>query len=78
MAHYYGRMQGHRAQVTRTGTKSSGIAADISTWDFHVKTKIEQNSNGDEVVTFKLVTESGKILDKIIINATEILKDDND
>ncbi|MHB8098117.1 MAG: hypothetical protein ACYDD5_00830 [Sulfuricurvum sp.] len=33
MSHYYSRIQGHRGEATRCGTKSSGITATATGWD---------------------------------------------
>jgi hypothetical protein len=50
MSHFYGSMQGGRSsEVTRTGTKNSGMSAHIRTWDFGVIVEIE-NRDGLDVV----------------------------
>ena len=33
MAYFYGTVQGHRGEATRTGTKASGIEASANSWN---------------------------------------------
>src|SRR5262249_13144506 len=48
MAHFYGRLQGSRGEATRCGTKSSGIAATVRSWDGNLTTILLHNGTCDE------------------------------
>jgi len=43
MSHFYGNMQGGRGEVTRTGTKNSGMNAHIRGWNCGVEVEARWN-----------------------------------
>ena len=43
MAHFYGSMQGNKGEVTRCGTKKSGMTAHIRGWNIGVKVNIRHD-----------------------------------
>ena len=43
MATFYGTIQGHRTQATRTGTKNSGIRASVQSWRGSIITELFEN-----------------------------------
>ncbi len=45
MAALYGRLQGDRKEVTRMGSKNSGISATLETWDGEIKTTLEADGS---------------------------------
>ena len=46
MAALYGKLQGSRGEVTRLGSKSSGIRSKLETWEGSVTTVLEANGKG--------------------------------
>ena len=52
MSHYYGTLNGARGQVTRRGTKQSGIAATLATWGAGIRITLEHDAttNGDTLI----------------------------
>ena len=58
MAHFYGSMKGGRGEVTRTGTKSSGVHAHVCGWDVGVHTAMLHNSNEEDVVGIQITSGS--------------------
>ncbi len=55
MSHYYGSLQGGRGEVTRTGTKGSGIRATLKTACSKVRVSIVQ-SDGKDVVRMSVTS----------------------
>lgn len=59
MSHFYSRIQGHRGEATRCGTKTSGIQAEATGWDIGGKVTCEYNETlGTDVVSFYRTTGS--------------------
>lgn len=59
MAHFYGSMRGSRKEITRTGTKKSGLVAHIRGWNIGGRVSVWRNANGKDVVTI-YVTRGSK------------------
>ena len=52
MAHFYATVGGSRdTQVTKCGTKKTGINAHVRGWNIGARTKIEHFKDGQDVVT---------------------------
>ena len=49
MSNFYGYLQGNRGQVTRGGSKSSGITAHIRSWDNDVYMGLYDDDGKDEL-----------------------------
>jgi hypothetical protein len=47
MAHFIGYMEGSRGQVSRLGTKRSGMVTQVQGWNFGVKAAIYYNEKTD-------------------------------
>ena len=60
MAALYGRMTGNRGEVTRMGSKASGIESTLETWQGQVKTVLE--ANGDFAVYVGPKRSSGTVI----------------
>lgn len=50
MAHFFGSMMGNRGEVTRCGSKLSGLTAHIRSWDVGVRVEIFVNSKGEDTI----------------------------
>jgi hypothetical protein len=44
MAHFYGTLQGHRGEATRTGSKASGITTDTASWEGAVRVEVSHSA----------------------------------
>ncbi len=60
MAHFYGSMQGQRGEVTRTGTKSSGLEASLTTREIEGIVQLSQNNDGIDTLEFFVSLIDGK------------------
>jgi hypothetical protein len=40
MSHFYGTVQGHRSEATRTGSKASGVTTHAASWSGAIKTEV--------------------------------------
>lgn len=56
MAHFYGSMRGNKGEVTRAGSKSSGLGAHIRGWNFGARININEKEGQDVV---RIVLTSG-------------------
>ena len=59
MSRFYGNIQGHSGQVTRTGSKASGIHGHVRGWESGAKTSCFVNSKGQDVVEVYATNGSG-------------------
>ena len=68
MAHFIGDVQGNRGSVSRTGSKKSGITADIRGWETGVRLWITHNEDTgkDEITVFKTSGSNGNKRDEIV------------
>ena len=48
MAAFMGRVQGHRGEATRLGSRASGITADAKSWEIGVSVQGGLDSEGEE------------------------------
>lgn len=71
MSHFYGYIQGNRGEVTRCGTKSSGISALIKSWEHDVRVRLQAGENGEDVLVLKVPTDL-----KVIYNGKELDKEE--
>lgn len=59
MSHFYSRIQGHRGEATRCGTKSSGIRAEATGWNIGTVSSLRYDETLDtDVVQVYLTTGS--------------------
>lgn len=54
MSHFYGSMKGSRGEVTRQGTKSSGITAHVRGWNIGASIRCYIDSKGRDCVEMGL------------------------
>lgn len=57
MSHFYGSMQGCRKEVTRTGTKNSGLTAHVRGWSLGLRAGVV-HFNGEDIVSVELTSGS--------------------
>ena len=43
MSHFYGKLQGGRKEVTRTGSKKSGMTSKVASWDGAIEVRVSYN-----------------------------------
>lgn len=48
MAAFMGRVQGHRGEATRLGSRASGITADARSWEIGVRVQGRLDAEGEE------------------------------
>ncbi len=53
MSALYGSLQGCRNEVTRTGSKNSGIRASVQSWNGSLVSYMDLDDNGKPVITLK-------------------------
>lgn len=58
MAHFYGKVQGSHGEVTRTGTKSSGLKASVNGWNIGGDVEIEHDPAIGDIVNFYITKGS--------------------
>lgn len=68
MAALMGGLHGNRGEVTRLGSKNSGIHAWLKSW----KTRVVVFMFTDDTVRIETYSIDGKTLPKIILNGKEI------
>lgn len=75
MSHYYGRLQGHRGEATRCGTKKSGVRVVARSWNIEARTDIKwsealqadivhfivEDTTGHQTITAKYAIVQGKL-----------------
>ena len=67
MSHFYANLRGARQEITRTGTKSSGIVAHIRGWNVGCRVVINHDKDGNDVVTvYKTGGSNGRESEKIV------------
>ncbi len=66
LAHFYAKIQGNRGEATRTGTKNSGITADIASWSGSVHVELWKHDNGKDYATVWLRRWQGKGIEKML------------
>lgn len=66
MAHFYATIQGNRGEVSRMGTASSGILADIASRSGSVHVELWQHENGKDYATISLRPWKGAGKDKML------------
>ena len=72
MARFWGEVQGNRSPVSRTGTKDSGIRADIRGWDIGATVNIYMDKDGNDVLVLSVTGGSHNP------NKTEVVYTDDD
>ena len=82
MAHFYGTVQGHRGEATRTGSKSSGMRATANSWSVGGEVKVHYDSALNvDVVSFYITrgsdTTPTRIASFAIIDGKRKLLDTN-
>jgi hypothetical protein len=58
MAHFYGTMQGGRAEVSRTGHKTTGMQAHVRGWDLGVRAHMTHDRDGKDYAVVYLTSGS--------------------
>lgn len=55
MAHFYGQIQGQRSPASRTGTKNSGMWANITGWNsgVYINLLFNPETNSDEIYVYR-------------------------
>lgn len=77
MAHFYGDMKGNRKEVTRCGSKSSGIDAHIRGWNIGVSINMYVDSEGrDTIDIYKTSGSNSNQMDILITQLTNIGEDE--
>lgn len=74
MAHFIGTLKGSKSEVSRLGTKSSGIEATLNGWDIGVKVKIEHKNNNDVIYVSKTTGSNGDTFNTSFIALDDLLK----
>jgi hypothetical protein len=69
MAAVYGRLQGNRGEVTRTGSSSSGVSTSAEMWRSSVKTMME----ADGTATVRLGEKGYANTLKFTVNADDLV-----
>lgn len=59
MAHFYGKLQGSRGEVTRCGTKNSGLTTVAAGWGGAIEVTVRQDSEGNDVFEVALIPWQG-------------------
>ena len=59
MSHFYGSIQGNRGEVTRCGSKESGISGHIRGWGVGARVNCYVDKMGDDVVEIYRTSGSG-------------------
>jgi hypothetical protein len=73
MSHYYSRLRGLKGEVTRTGTKTSGMLAEAFGWDVGGRVRMQYNAKLDTDVVSLYVTTGNNSTSKLV--ASYIVKD---
>lgn len=72
MSHFYGQMKGNRSEVTRQGTKDSGMVAHLRGWGIGARVELIVNADGlDEVRVYSTAGSDGNGEDKLLATLTE-------
>lgn len=71
MAHFFGRMTGKGDQVTRTGTKNSGITANVQGWGLGIIVDIQHVDGQDVARIYKTGGGNGKGSGVLILTVKE-------
>ena len=61
MAHFYGNMKGSRGEVTRCGTRSSGISAYVRGWGYGVNSSMDLGDDGKDCCTITITSGSNRM-----------------
>jgi hypothetical protein len=69
MSAVYGRLQGNRGEVTRTGSASSGVSTSAETWRSSVKTRMD----ADGTATVRLGEKGYANTLKLTVNADDLV-----
>lgn len=67
MAHFYGDLVGNRGEVTRMGSKASGVRSHVRGWNFGIDAQMDIDENGEDRATIYLTSGSNgkRILKKL-------------
>ena len=66
MSHFYGYLIGNKGEVTRCGSKKSGIKAHLRSWNNDVFVEL-QDKNGEDCLSLEIPTKI-----KMIVNGLEV------
>jgi hypothetical protein len=73
MAHFYGRLQGGRGGVTRTGTKNSGIEVTAESWSTIVRAK-QAHVGGSDIAMIDFTTKHGVPMFRATFDAERVAR----
>lgn len=59
MSHFYGTLQGNRGEVTRTGSKNSGITAYSASWNGAIRVHVYADKDGNDCYRIDQTTWQG-------------------
>ncbi len=59
MSHFYGTLQGNRGEVTRTGSKNSGITTYSASWDGAIRVHVYMDKDGNDCYRIAQTTWHG-------------------
>ena len=68
MAHFFGKLKGSRGEVTRCGTKSSGLKCFVNGWDVGLMAGLRYGLGGDRAI----IIINGGSNDRRIMKVTRI------
>lgn len=68
MSHFYGYLQGNRGEVTRAGSRQSGIRAHLRSWEHDCHAWL-YDEDGKDVLKIECPTDKNI---KLIVNGKEI------
>lgn len=72
MSHFYGQMKGNRSEVSRQGTKDSGMVAHIRGYGIGARVECLVNADGlDEVRVYATAGSDGAGEDRLLATLTE-------
>ena len=71
MAHFYASIQGNRGEVTRLGTKNSGIVAHIRGWNIGVFVSINHVNGEDVIVINKTGGSNSSLNNELLVTLKE-------
>ena len=66
MSHFYGLMQGSRGEVTRCGTKNSGLNTTAASWNGAINTVLYQNEEGKDCYRVVQTPWRGRGISKVL------------
>ena len=60
MSHFYLSARGSRGEVTRTGTRSSGVTAHVRSWTHGVRAEMHEAPDGEDYAFIEITSGSAQ------------------